>query len=135
MKTLTIIVLLLSSIAFTSSNRFTSLQAEPSDESFSLVDLIGTWKGDLAFQGSVFPLVFRFEKSDGEIKGFMDSPSQQAFGIPIDDLSVDRHVVNMWISMAGIALEGYFEGRESMNCQFIQSDISLPLSLRKEPKQ
>ena len=49
--------------------------------------LEGDWKGDLNVQGTTLPTIFHIEKADGTYTATMDSPKQNAFGIPLDEVA------------------------------------------------
>lgn len=52
---------------------------------FSFAQTIeGNWNGLLEVQGQKMPLVFHIENKEGKLVTAMDSPSQKAFGIPVD---------------------------------------------------
>ena len=48
-------------------------------------EVTGSWKGTLNVQGTEIPLVFNIEEADGLYTATMDSPSQGATGIPMDE--------------------------------------------------
>lgn len=91
--------------------------------------LLGPWRGDLVAGSTKIPLVFNFSKTDGgAVKCTLDSPMQNAKGIPstITYCSGDSIVVS--IDMIGAS----FSGRISpalISGTLSQNGYSFPLSL------
>lgn len=92
-------------------------------------DLVGRWEGALNVGGTSLPLVIRVE-ADGQV--FMDSPAQNARGIPVTELSETGGVVRFTVPVA----HGRFEGARSADGQtwtgaWSQGAASLPLILTR----
>lgn len=92
-------------------------------------DLVGRWEGALNVGGTSLPLVIRVE-ADGQV--FMDSPTQNARGIPVTELSETGGVVRFTVPVA----HGRFEGARSADGQtwtgaWSQGGASLPLILTR----
>ncbi len=92
-------------------------------------DLVGRWEGALNVGGTFLPLVIRVE-ADGQV--FMDSPAQNARGIPVTELSETGGVVRFTVPVA----HGRFEGVRSADGQtwtgaWSQGAASLPLILTR----
>ena len=47
----------------------------------------GDWSGKLSVAGQEVPLIFHFSGNDDALSATMDSPSQGATGIPVDQVS------------------------------------------------
>ena len=92
-------------------------------------DLVGRWEGALNVGGTSLPLVIRVE-ADGQV--FMDSPAQNAHGIPVTELSETGGVVRFTVPVA----HGRFEGARSADGQtwtgaWSQGAASMPLILTR----
>ena len=92
-------------------------------------DLVGRWEGALNVGGTSLPLVIRVE-AGGQV--FMDSPAQNARGIPVTELSETGGVVRFTVPVA----HGRFEGARSADGQtwtgaWSQGAASLPLILTR----
>jgi len=90
----------------------------------------GTWEGTLTVQGTELPLKFNINKDDGAYACTMDSPAQNAFGIPLDKVEVEDKNVTLGLSQAGMEYKGMIKG-ETMEGTFYQGGMELPLILTK----
>ena len=57
--------------------------------------LEGDWQGNLEFQGMSLPTIFHIEKIDDDYKATMDSPNQNAYGIPIDEVTFENNTLTL----------------------------------------
>ena len=58
----------------------------------------GTWEGKLEVQGTEVPLKFNITEDNGTYAATMDSPMQNAFGIPLDKMVVEGKNVTFGLS-------------------------------------
>ena len=93
-------------------------------------ELTGSWKAELEVMGQKIPLLFHFEKEDGQWTGKMDSPSQGAMGIPMSKVLFDGLMLAFEIGGGVISYEGLFV-EAKIQGTFKQSGLSLPLDLLK----
>ncbi len=96
-------------------------------------DAAGSWKGNLAVQGTEMPLIFNVIETDGNYSSTMDSPSQGATDIPMDETSVSENELTIIYKQAGIKYVGKIDG-EKMEGTFYQGEMELPLLLEKTVK-
>lgn len=96
-------------------------------------DAAGSWKGNLAVQGTEMPLIFNVIETDGNYSSTMDSPSQGATDIPMDETSVSENELTIIYKQAGIKYVGKIDG-EKMEGTFYQGEMELPLLLEKTIK-
>jgi hypothetical protein len=96
-------------------------------------DAAGSWKGNLAVQGTEMPLIFNVIETDGNYSSTMDSPSQGATDIPMDETSVSENELTIIYKQAGIKYVGKIEG-EKIEGTFYQGEMELPLLLEKTVK-
>nr|MBI1230872.1 alpha/beta fold hydrolase [Cytophagales bacterium] len=92
--------------------------------------LEGSWKGELDVGIQKLPLIFHFKQEGEEWKGTMDSPSQQAKGIPVSKVLYNGLLLTMEINVLQASFEGIFQGN-GFQGQFKQAGLSLPLALEK----
>ncbi len=93
--------------------------------------LNGSWRGDLNFGPTCMPLVFNFESKDGKTEATMDSPQQNAKGIPLEVLYCSSDSVSLDCKMIGASFSGKIsEGK--IEGFFIQRGFKLPLTLSPE---
>lgn len=103
---------------------FTSLQAQ---------EIQGSWKGTLSVQGAEVPLVFNINKSDGKYSATMDSPSQGATDIPMDETIFENNQLSISFKKAGIKYVGTLKGA-TLTGTFSQGGKEFPLNLEKTEK-
>ncbi|WP_350287137.1 S9 family peptidase [uncultured Croceitalea sp.] len=96
-------------------------------------DVAGSWKGTLEVQGMEMPLIFNVSDENGELRSTMDSPSQGATDIPMDETSFADNQLTIVFKQAGIKYVGTPEG-ELMKGTFYQGGMELPLDLEKTVK-
>ncbi|WP_157971956.1 alpha/beta hydrolase family protein [Pleomorphovibrio marinus] len=92
------------------------------------VDLTGTWKGELDLGPQKLPLLIHIETEEGKLKASMDSPEQNAFKIPINEVLYDGLMLLLRLNNLGASYEGIWNGK-SFQGQFKQSGMSFALEL------
>jgi hypothetical protein len=93
----------------------------------------GSWKGSLTVQDNEIPLVFNITETDGVYSSTMDSPSQGATDLPMDETSLADDEVTIVFKQAGIKYVGKIEG-EKIEGTFYQGGGEFPLVLEKTVK-
>ena len=96
-------------------------------------DISGSWKGTLSVQGMDMPLIFNVSHEDGVLKSTMDSPSQGATDIPMDETTFSDNQLTIVFKQAGIKYVGTADG-EAVNGTFYQGGMEFPLNLEKTVK-
>ncbi|GMN07614.1 S9 family peptidase [Croceitalea sp. MTPC5] len=96
-------------------------------------DIAGSWKGTLAVQGMEMPLIFNVTNDNGELKSTMDSPSQGATDIPMDETLFAENELTIVFKQAGIKYVGSLKD-ETITGTFYQGGMELPLNLMKTIK-
>lgn len=106
----------------------------PTVFSFSQNDITGDWNGMLDFQGVMkLRLIFHIEEKDGTYTATLDSPDQNAFGIPAG--AVTYAFPEIEIDMPD--LRAHFKGTlvhdgAGISGTFTQAGLALPLELGRE---
>lgn len=85
----------------------------------------GAWNGELDVMGSKLPLVFNFTTNGCT----MDSPSQNAKGIPAEKTVTDDGTIKVTVGMIGATFEGKMADGE-IKGTFTQNGYPLPLTLK-----
>ena len=85
----------------------------------------GAWNGELDVMGSKLPLVFNFSPNGCT----MDSPSQNAKGIPAEKTVTDDGTIKVTVRMIGATFEGKMADGE-IKGTFTQNGYPLPLTLK-----
>ena len=96
--------------------------------------IIGSWSGKLSVQGTEMPLIFNIKSENQELSSTMDSPSQGATGIPMDETSFVNDTLTIKFKQSGIKYVGVLEG-VTMSGTFYQGATQLPLILSKTEKK
>lgn len=85
----------------------------------------GAWNGELDVMGTKLPLVFNFTTNGCT----MDSPSQNAKGIPAEKTVTDDGTIKVKVGMIGATFEGKMTNGE-IKGTFTQNGFPLPLTLK-----
>lgn len=95
-------------------------------------DITGSWNGVLKVQGIQLRLTFHVEKTEKGYSSSMDSPDQNAYGIPATSTSFNDNTLQIGIAAAGIEYAGVLEADEKIKGTFKQGGMNLPLDLSRE---
>lgn len=93
----------------------------------------GSWKGTLTVQGMEIPLVFDITEASGVFSSTMDSPSQGASGIPMDETSFTENTLTIIFKQASIKYVASLN-EETLSGTFYQNGAEFPLVLNKTVK-
>ena len=85
----------------------------------------GAWNGELEVMGTKLPLVFNFSPNGCTI----DSPSQNAKGIPAEKTMSNDGTIKVTVGMIGATFEGKMSDNE-IRGTFTQNGFPLPLTLK-----
>lgn len=96
-------------------------------------EIIGTWQGTLSVQGTEMPLAFDISEKEGTLSATMDSPSQGAVGIPMDETTFTDGELTIRFKQAGMKYVGQLDG-DKVSGSFYQAGMELPLNLEKTEK-
>ena len=98
--------------------------------------LEGVWQGTLDLGVAKLRLVLEFTKKDGGgLTGKMDSPDQQAFGLPIDEVTLSERAVKLTLKQIGGGYEGKLsEDGKTIDGKWMQGALSVPLVLKPGEK-
>jgi len=100
-------------------------------------DIVGSWTGTLTVpdgSGTTLQIVFHVTKAeDGTLSSTMDSPDQNAFGIPMDTTNFEDNVLKIEIEAIMGAYEGTLnEETGTFDGTWSQGGGSLELDLVRE---
>ncbi|WP_408056941.1 S9 family peptidase [Tamlana sp. 2_MG-2023] len=96
-------------------------------------DISGAWKGKITVQETEIPLLFNIKKEDSGLTSTMDSPSQGASDIPMDEVTFEDQVLTIKFNQAAMKYVGTFKNN-SFDGTLFQSGQELPLVLTKTVK-
>ncbi|MBW2962066.1 alpha/beta hydrolase family protein [Mesonia aestuariivivens] len=91
----------------------------------------GDWKGSLNVQGTTLPTVFHIEKIDSSYTATMDSPKQNAFGIPLDEVKLTDNHLSITHAAAQLSYEATLVDDTHLEGTFEQRGFSISLNLEK----
>ncbi|MDN3687367.1 alpha/beta hydrolase family protein [Cyclobacterium jeungdonense] len=91
----------------------------------------GSWRGELDLGIQKLPLVFHFQAQGDAWEGTLDSPQQNATGIPISEIRFEDPMLFLRIDTIGASYEAILSG-EILQGTFKQAGMELPLSFRPQ---
>lgn len=94
-------------------------------------NIVGKWSGTLDIMGQDLPIVFNISHKDDIYKAKMDSPAQNAFGLPTDKTTFDNNNIEIIANGLGIIYKGILES-DSIRGTFNQGGVAFPLILKQE---
>ena len=95
-------------------------------------DITGSWYGALDLNGTSLRINFHVEMNDAGYIAKMDSPDQNAFGIPVDSVTYANQTLKMTLKAIMAEYTGSLEG-ESLKGTFSQMGMKMPLDLKRTP--
>lgn len=100
--------------------------------SFASESISGSWRGELKMGPNSIPLIFHFKPDSGKISCTMDSPLQNAVGLPmnVDFISSDSIAVSY--KTLDMTFTGSVSDDNKIEGFLIQRGFKLPLSLKRE---
>jgi uncharacterized protein len=93
-------------------------------------DITGQWNGLLAVQGIRLRIVFHIEKGETGFTGSMDSPDQNAYGIPVTAVTFVNNILTIKLDPLMAQYEGTPEG-SGIRGTFKQAGLSFPMDLSR----
>ncbi|WP_255362732.1 alpha/beta hydrolase family protein [Tenacibaculum sp. MAR_2009_124] len=96
-------------------------------------DITGAWEGKLTIKESKIPILFNVKLEAGSYSSTMDSPSQGASGIPMDETSFTNNILTIKFNQAGIKYVGNLK-ENKFEGTFFQGSNEIPLILNKTVK-
>ena len=95
--------------------------------------MLGTWTGDLKFNGQSLPFVIHVEKKSGEYRITHDSPAQGGFGIPVDSAELRGDEFSFGITALSSSYKGKLDSSSNkLQGHFSQRGYTLPLDMVKK---
>jgi hypothetical protein len=94
-------------------------------------DITGTWHGKLSVQGQELRLVFHINQTESGFSATMDSPDQNARGIPVGSVTFENQELELKLPALMAAYKGmYSEGK--IRGTFTQGGMSFDMPLTRE---
>lgn len=93
----------------------------------------GSWLGTLDIQGFKLRLVMHITETDAGLSAILDSPDQQAFGIPVQEVRYEAPRLALDIAAVGAKFAGDLNAAgDEINGIFEQGGMKLPLVLKPQ---
>jgi len=100
--------------------------------SLSAQEIVGDWEGVLEVQGTKLPILFHISQNDKGFMSTMDSPSQGANGIPMDNTSFKSGKLTITAAQMGMKFTSKVQsGATELVGSFNQGGMSLPLTMTR----
>lgn len=93
-------------------------------------EITGQWNGVLKVPGGQLRIVFNISNTDNGYTTTMDSPDQEAKGIPVTTTSFENAVLKLQIPAATIRYEGTLKDQVLVG-NFMQNGLSFPLDMSR----
>ncbi|MEE9348511.1 MAG: alpha/beta hydrolase [Flavobacteriaceae bacterium] len=90
--------------------------------------ITGDWYGQLDIHGTKLRINFHITEKDGVFKTTMDSPDQDAFGMPTDDTKFTDNDLSVSLKSIGVTFKGKLKADE-IDGTFTQGGMNMPLHL------
>ncbi|MGE5521919.1 MAG: alpha/beta hydrolase family protein [Candidatus Dadabacteria bacterium] len=94
-------------------------------------EITGQWNGALKVSGIQLRLVFHITQTENGYASTMDSPDQNAKGIPVTTTLFNNPNLKLEITNLGVEYDGILKGR-SIEGTFKQNGLAIPLALSKD---
>lgn len=132
-KTLVLLIALLLMLFCWGSNNFLLAQENQKKEEKKFTSL---WEGKLKISSVSLRLVLKvFNKSDGSLGSFLDSPDQSANNIPVSSITMTEDSLKFAIQTIGASYTGkIYRDSAMIKGTFKQGPMALPLELKKVDK-
>lgn len=95
--------------------------------------LVGSWEGDLKVPNATLKIIFTLKNEEGAWSATMDSPNQGAFGIPVQELIVNKDSIYLKDSRILMNYRGVLKANEIQG-KFTQGNFSIDLNLNQVQK-
>lgn len=92
--------------------------------------ITGDWQGILKVAGTELTLVFHIQNADGELSATMDSPDQNASGIPVSDITFENPNLHLEVGDGAIVYDATLTN-DSLSGTFQQNGMNIPLNLHR----
>ncbi len=95
-------------------------------------DIIGTWNGVLSVQGTTLRVDFNISSTDDGYISTMDSPDQNAFGIPVTTTEFKNLELSITLTDLGIMYKGKLNKDNIIEGTFTQMGQAFEMNLTKK---
>lgn len=93
-------------------------------------EIIGNWEGILSVQGTELPIIFKIVQDGDGLKATMDSPKQNAYGIPTASCKFTDGRLTITAPSMGLTFTGKLNGDE-IDGNFKQGMMARPLTMMR----
>ena len=98
-------------------------------------DITGTWNGVLVIPEGQLRVDFHITETDDGYTSTMDSPDQNAFGIPVTTTQFEDQQLTLKVTNLDILYEGLLKDENTIEGTFTQMGQSFDLKLTKKKER
>ena len=98
----------------------------------SAQDISGTWSGALETPGGKLRINFNVSSTEPGYSSTLDSPDQNAYGIPVDSTFYKKPELTIKVANLGLEYVGTVVDKTTINGTLTQMGQSLELNLKKK---
>lgn len=92
----------------------------------------GTWSGELKTPGGSLQLALHVTGAEGKLTAKLDSVTQGAYGLAVDEITLENRVLRFSMRMLGASFEGMLaEDGSAIDGKFTQGGLAMPLRLSR----
>lgn len=98
-------------------------------------DIIGTWMGVLSAGGTELRVNFNISKTDDGYTATLDSPDQNAYGIPVTKVEFKNPDVTITVTDLTIVYKGKLTKKDLIEGTFTQMGQSFEMNMTKKKEE
>lgn len=103
---------------------------------FAQNSVLGDWEGMLEVPGAKLRIVFHILEEEDQLTASWDSPDQGAFGLKVDEISMQDDVLKLSMKSAFASYEGrYQQEADMLEGKFMQGGMNLDLNLNRQKEE
>ncbi len=95
-------------------------------------DISGKWNGLLSAAGTELRVDFNIAAKDGGYTATLDSPDQNAYGIPVTTIEYKKPELTITITDLGIVYKATLKEKNLFEGTFTQMGQSFPMNLKRK---
>jgi uncharacterized protein len=95
-------------------------------------DIIGTWSGALETPQGNLRINFNISAAGEDLTSTLDSPDQNAFGIPVDSTFFKKPELTIKVNALGLDYKGTMVDKSTINGTLSQMGQSFEVNLKKQ---
>lgn len=98
-------------------------------------EITGSWSGTLVIPGGHLRVVFNISSTDEGYTSTLDSPDQNAFGIPTTKTTFDEQVLTITVTNLDIVYSGTLKDEKTIEGTFKQMGQTFDMKITRQPEE